>query len=435
MVFSARFHLMLALAIILALASLWQPQALPMSLIVTAVLLAGAALDIALLQRQPLRVSRTCAEIIAQGRSVTVELTIENRSRQNVRCQLRDSPPVAFTANRAPIDLYLRGRTTHKLRDDIRSYQRGEFSFGPVYYRVAGPLGLAKMQQKLDVPGSVYVFPDVSAEGERDLALSLGSALRVGRRPILSRGEGHEFESLREHQRDDDFRSIDWKATARRGTLITRQYQIERDQRMLIMVDLGRLMSPRIGNYRKLDYAISAAVRLAQMALAKGDHVGLLLFSNEIAFHLPPHKGTAQFSAIVRALASAQPRRLEPNYSLVFNYAARHHTRRTLMVCFTDLLDPGVSRELVGGMKRLMPRHLPMTVTISDSDVLGCIRRVPQTEAEVYEHAVANEMWKDYQTTIRSLQTYGVHSVSVPAADLTLATLNRYLSLKQAARL
>src|SRR5205807_722610 len=119
----------------------------------------------------------------------------------------------------------------------------------------------------------------------------------------------------------------------------------------------------------KLDYAVNAAVQLADMALQQGDWVGLLLFSQDIAYYLPPRKGLAQLSALVQALSSAQPRRLEPDYRKAFHYAAQRNSRRTLMVCFTDLPDPETSLPLIEGMIHLLPRHLPLTVTISDSEL------------------------------------------------------------------
>jgi uncharacterized protein (DUF58 family) len=201
------------------------------------------------------------------------------------------------------------------------------------------------------------------------------------------------------------------------------------------MIDLGRLMGTRIGSYSKLDYAVNAAVRLAQTALAQGDLVGLLLFNHDIAYYLPPHKGRAQLSPIVQALVTAQPNRLESNYAQVFHYAAKRNRQRTLFVCFTDLLDLEISQALVESMRPLRPHHLPMTVTISDSALLHVTRKIPVVAREVYEHAAAQEVWDDYQRSIRALHSGGVTTVNVPAQSLTLATLNRYLEIKRTARL
>lgn len=430
-----RFFLILAVAVVLSLVSLWQPQSLTLSLALTALLLGGAVLDRMLIPRGVIEVLRDAPAVMTQGRQIEVRLMVRNHSPQRLRVQLRDSPPIAFEADRAPLPLFLKPRSEDACKYALRCYERGQFAFGNIFCRIAGPLGLVEQQEELGRPASILVFPDVSRQGIRDLVVTVSSPILSGRRPITGPGEGNEFESLRDHQRDDDFRSIDWKATAKRGKLIARQFQMERDQRLLILVDLGRLLSARVGPYRKLDYAVNAAVRLAQTALAKGDLVGLLLFSQEVAYYLPPHKGSDQFASIVRALVSAQPRRLEPNYRLVFNYARRRNTRRAFMICFTDILDLDSSAALVDGMRSLLPRHLPMTVTISDSDLLNLLETVPESNRGVYEYAAALETWNDYQRTIRALQSHNILTVNVPAADLTVATLNQYLEVKQAARL
>jgi uncharacterized protein (DUF58 family) len=434
-VFTARFFLLLAITVLLSLAALWQPEGAEISAFLSVFLTACAAIDLLLTPRQALEIKRRIPGVITQGKKQEAFLEIRNRTAKRLYVQLRDSTPFEFVSPPGILSLFLKPHSQATVPYTLLCYQRGEFLFGDIFYRISGPLGLVQRQEKTAAPASLFVFPDVSSSGARDLALSLGTAYLVGRRRHSSRGEGREFESLREYQRDDDYRLIDWKASARHGKWISRQYQTERDQRLLILLDLGRLMSPKIGHYCKLDYAVNAAVRLAQTALFKGDLVGLLLFSHEIAFYLPPHKGAGQMAALTRALVSAQPRRTESNYRLVFNYAARRNSRRTLMVCFTDLLDLEISRAYVEGMRSLVPRHLPMTVAISDSELLQAVQKIPDSEMGIYEHAAAEEVWEDYQRTIRALRTYGTLTVNVPAQELTLATINRYLDIKNTARL
>lgn len=442
-VVTRRFFLILALCILASLGSLGDVGGAVFSAVMTLMLIIATVVDAVLIPRRALKVERTLPDSLMQGIPATVSLALRNTSAMPLDLRVKDSPPPEFVATTPagtpladdPLTLVLRGMSEQTLTYTVRSYQRGQFAFRDIFYRATGVLGLVRRQERIEAPAQIVVLPDISAAGARELALSLGSQLMAGQRNAPFRGEGREFESMRLYQPDDEFRYIDWKATAKRGQLITRQYQTERDQRLLIMIDLGRLMSQKIGEYSKLDYAINAAVRLAQTALFKGDLVGLLLFSHDIAFYLPPHKGTSQFKAIVQALVSAKPRRMEPNYRLVFNYAARKNIRRTFMVCFTDILDMETSKSLVEGMSPLIPRHLPMTVTLSDSGLVHAIRKVPQTELEVYEHVAAQEVWNDYQRTVRALQSHGVLTVNVPAEELTLATINRYLEVKRTSRL
>ena len=265
--------------------------------------------------------------------------------------------------------------------------------------------------------------------------LALAGARQAGNRRSPLRGEGREFESLREHLRDDDFRHIDWKASAKRGKLITRHYETERDQRLMILLDTGRLMSPRIGNLRKLDYAINAAVHLAQVALHKGDLVGYAIFNDELRAFAEPKKGQSQATQLVRDLTPLQPTRFESDYPAIFHHVLKRCSKRTLIICFTDLGDTQSARSLLQGALPLIPRHLPVVVTVSNSEILAATRRTPENEFEVYRHVAAMEIWNDYRQTLRQLRSRGIDTVSVPADELSTAAINEYLRIKDSARL
>lgn len=435
MVFLPRFYFTLVVAILLALASVWVPGGMGMSLALTLLLMCAVLADVVLIPREALRVKRRVPLILKQSQLVTVELTLLNQSDRPGLFQIADSPPADFTGteHRFSIRLAPRKETLHAYT--LKSYRRGNFSFGAVYYRITGPLGFIQHQGRVDLPQAVQVLPDMTGEGSRDLQLALAGAFQAGRRRTARRGEGSEFESLREHQRDDDFRHIDWKASAKRGKLISRQYETERDQRLMILLDTGRLMSPRIGAYRKLDYAINASVHLAQVALHKGDLVGYAIFNDELLAFAEPQKGQAHLSQFVRSLTALQATRLESDYAAVFHHVMRRCSRRTLIVCFTDLADTHSAGTLLEAAQPLMPRHLPVIVTVSNSEVLAVTKKAPANEFEVYRHVAATEIWNDYQRTLRALRSRGVATVSVPAQELSTAAINEYLRIKETARL
>ena len=435
MVFLPRFYFALVTAILLALASTIVPNGMTASLVLTLLLTGAVLADVALLPRDALRVKRNVPPILRQAQLFQVELTLFNQSQATAEFHILDSPPVDFTGATKPIVLRLPAQRETVHTYTLKSYRRGSFSFGAVYYRVTGRLGLIQRQGKIDLPQGVQVLPDMTGEGSRDLQLALAGAFQAGRRKAARRGEGSEFESLREHQRDDDYRHIDWKASARRGKLISRQYETERDQRLMILIDTGRLMSPKIGSYRKLDYAINASVHLAQVALHKGDWVGYAIFNDELRAYAEPKKGHAQMSHLVRNLTSLQATRLESDYAGIFHHVLRSCSRRTLIVCFTDLGDTQSAESLMQAAVPLLPRHLPVIVTVSNSEVLAATRKVPENEFEVYRHVAAMEIWNDYQRTLRGLRSRGVATVSVPAQELSTAAINEYLRIKETARL
>jgi uncharacterized protein (DUF58 family) len=435
MVFLPRFYFALAAAILLALASSWVPGDLTLSLGVTLLLTCAVLVDVVFIPRDALRIRRRVPSILRQAQLFEVELSLLNQGEYSVRCQIVDSPPTDFTGNARLPALRLPSREEVTTHYALKSYRRGSFAFGAVFYRVAGPLGIIQRQGKVILPQEVQVLPDLAGESSRDLQLALAGALQVGRRRAPRRGEGREFESLRDHQRDDDFRHIDWKASAKRGKLISRQYETERDQRLMILIDTGRLMSAKIGACRKLDYAVNAAVHLAQVALYKGDLVGYAIYNDELRAFAEPKKGQGQISHLVKELTSLEASRLESDYASVFHQVLRRCSRRTLVVCFTDLGDPHTAESLLQAALPLRPRHLPVIVTVSNSEILAVTRKIPENEFEVYRHVAAAEIWNDYQRTLRGLRSRGVATVSVPAEELSTGAINEYLRIKETARL
>ena len=435
MVFLPRFYFTLATAILLAVASTWVPHGMDLSLLLTLLLTCAVLADAVLMPHDALQIKRNVPPILKQAQLFRVELTLFNRSDSEALFQIIDSPPVEFTGGTNAMTVRLLPKKEVVQNYTLKSYRRGSFEFGAVFYRITGSLGLIQRQTKIDLPQGVQVLPDMTGEGSRDLQLALAGAFQAGRRKAPRRGEGSEFESLREHRRDDDFRQIDWKASAKRGKLISRQYETERDQRLMILLDTGRLMSPKIGSYRKLDYAINASVHLAQVALHTGDLVGYAIFNDELRAYAEPKKGQAQMSHLVRNLTSLQATRLESDYASVFHHVMKNCSRRTLIVCFTDLGDAQSADSLLKAALPLMPRHLPVIITVSNSEILAVTRKMPENEFEVYRHVAAMEIWTDYQRILRSLRSRGIATVSVPAQELSTSAINEYLRIKETARL
>jgi uncharacterized protein (DUF58 family) len=435
MVFLPRFYFTLVVAILLAFASTGIAGSLASSVLVTLLLTCSVLADIVFIPRDGLKVKRNAPSILRQAQAFEVELILLNQSDTAASLQVVDSPPALFTGPRRIMTFRLKPRQEITQTYTLKSYHRGSFEFGAVFYRVTGPIGLIQRQGKIDLPQIVQVLPDMTGEGSRDLRLALAGALQAGRRKSPRRGEGREFESLREHQHDDDFRAIDWKASAKRGKLISRQYETERDQRLMILLDTGRLMSPRIGPYRKLDYAINAAAHLAQVALHKGDLVGYTIFNDELRAFAEPKKGHAQMAHFTRDLTPLQPSRLESDYAAVFHHVLKRCSRRTLIVCFTDLSDVHSAQSLLQAALPLTPRHLPVIVTVGNSEILGATRKMPENEFEVYRYVAATEIWNDYLRTLRALRSRGFAAVSVSARELSTAAINEYLRIKESARL
>jgi uncharacterized protein (DUF58 family) len=244
------------------------------------------------------------------------------------------------------------------------------------------------------------------------------------------RGVGSEFESLREYQAGDAFRLVDWKATARRGHLMISQYDIERSQNVIIALDCGRLMTPRIGLQRKFDYALTAALSVARIAQAASDNVGLIAFAAKPLLSIAPRRGAAHVNALAHAAYDLQPRAEEPDYETIFTELRRTYSKRSLVILFTDMFDPVTSASVLSALGSLVPRHLAMCVLMNDAAIATALDEEPRTVAGAYRTAVAMTLADERAKAVAILRSRGIIVVDVPANRLTVALLDAYLDVK-----
>jgi uncharacterized protein (DUF58 family) len=261
---------------------------------------------------------------------------------------------------------------------------------------------------------------------------ALGSrSLVTAHRKSSWRGEGREFESMRDYVLGDELRHISWTATARRGKLTTRQYQIERDQTILIALDGGRLMTGRVGNETKLDLAIHAALALMSAAARGGDNSGLLVFGRNVETFIPPKRGHEHIDAALEALHSIEPEMIEPSYTRACQYIVTNCKRRALVVVLTDLVDEEGSQQLLKSINLLRPRHLPLVVTIGDRDLKQVVSAVPANPREIFTQSVAEEIIHLRESALRKVESIGGLALDVTASTLVPQLLETYIRVKE----
>ncbi|MCA1594776.1 MAG: DUF58 domain-containing protein [Acidobacteria bacterium] len=261
-------------------------------------------------------------------------------------------------------------------------------------------------------------------------ALGARSLVAAHRRSIW-RGEGRDFESMRDYVPGDELRHVSWSATARRGKLTTRQYQIERDQTIIIALDAGRLMTGRIEQETKFDSAINAALALMSAAERGGDVAGLVVFGRRIRAYVPPAKGREQTDRVLEALHAIEPEMIEPSYTRAFEYLAANCKRRALIVVLTDLVDEEGSRELLTSLRILRPRHLPLVVTIADRDLRASVQHTPESIGGLFAQSVAEEIMLQREAALRHVEAQGGLALDVTAAALVPSLLETYIRVKE----
>jgi len=357
---------------------------------------------------------------------VAVEVASAAGRPLTLRCA--DAPPAAFDAagHRATLEVPARGRAT--LAYQVVPRERGRHAFGDLHARVLGRLGLAWRPVVLPCAQPVSAYPDLRA-----LALPAGAAPpEAGRARHRGWREGREFEALRPYAAGDDVRAIDWKATARRGAPISRDWQPERNQTVWLLLDCGRHLAARLGDGRtKLDRAVDAALALARAAEGRGDRVGAILFGAGVERVVPPEGGRGQLGPLAEALHLAEARPVESDCGAAFDALEARQRRRALVLVFTDLADPDTSALLLARTALARRRHLVLVVAVSDSAVAEAARARPAGEAEAFERAAAERILDEREAAARRLQAAGVAVASVPASGLAAAVVARYLEVKQ----
>ena len=382
-----------------------------------------------------LRVERQVEARLFLGADNPVLLRLANRSRFPLDLLVRDEPPPEISSVGELQRLAVAVGDTGLVYYTLHPARRGVATFGRVNVRYRTLLGLFQRQAAYPLAQSVKVYPNLRDVHRYQLAARSGLLREAGPRRVRRLGPGTEFERLREYRPDDEYRRINWPATARRGQPITVDYQIERAQNVLLMLDVGRLMAAPVGFLSKLDYSVNTALLLSYVCLGHGDNVGLLAFADDVVTYSAPRGGAGHFPRLLEALYNVQPRALESDYARAFNYAALRVRRRSLVITFTDVADPQASRQLIGALGRAAARHLPICATLRDP-VVAAYAQAPITGSPaVYERAVAATLIEARAATMRLLAARGVITLDVAADRLSPSLIDQYLTIKARGRL
>lgn len=379
-----------------------------------------------------IHISREFAGRFAVGAETDVQIKLHNSTPRPITLRIKDEyPPLMKLIGTREAAVRVAAQTEAILVYGLKPPKRGRFEFGQTAVRFLSRWSLAWCQTKVGEPTAVKVYPNMRRAREAELKALGARSLVAAHRKTSWRGEGREFESLREYVRGDELRHISWTATARRGRLTTRQYQIERDQTILIALDAGRLMTARIDQETKLDSAVHAALALMSAAARGGDNAGLMVFGRRIQHYLPPRRGREHMDAALEALHAVEPEMIEPSYARALEFVAANSKRRSLVVLLTDLVDEEGSKELLTSLKLLRPRHLPLVVTIADRDLKAVVRDAPETGQELFTQSVAEEIMHLREAALRLVESQGGLALDVTAAALAPALLEKYLQVKE----
>jgi uncharacterized protein (DUF58 family) len=434
---SGRFVIALALGII-PLVALGAPWVLA-AWVVLVLVVAAVDLLFAASPRQ-VTVSRSLPARVRLGETVRADATLTNRGRRTLRGTVRDAwqPSAGAGVTRHSVRIPSGERRT--ISTTLTPFRRGERESAALTIRSRGPLGIASRQATIAAPGNIRVLPAFNSRKHLPSRLARLRELD-GRTSVLIRGQGTEFDSLREYVRGDDVRSIDWRATARRTDpvqggpgLVVRTWRPERDRRVVVVIDSGRTSAARIDNEPRIDTAFESTLLLAALASRAGDRVDVVVFDQRVRGRVQGATGADLMSRLVDTMAGIDPQLIETDWSAVPGLVRSVTSQRALVVIATSIDSPGAARGLLAVLPQLARVHTVVVSSVTDPTVFEAVSQ-RHNRSELYRAAAAERALLDITRVSTAIRQLGAEVVTGSPSDLPPALADRYIALKAAGRL
>jgi uncharacterized protein (DUF58 family) len=362
----------------------------------------------------------------------SITLVIKNHSTQAVQMLVRDELPNVFELLSENIAGEIPAHGEARLVYSLRAVRRGAYSFGNVVLRVRHGLGLIQKQLSLAVPDTAKIYPNFRGLGEYQLLAKIERRDEVVRKPRKTRAPGTDFENLRPYIPGEDLRNVDWKATARRGALISRNKQVEKGQQLAVLLDAGRLMAESVGSYSKLEHALKATIMLSFVAQRRGDALAVASFSNQIESFLPIVRGPTLVPRVLESVYAVQVRPVESDYWQVIAEMMSMLRRRSLVILLTDVLDAAASAGLINNLTRAAERHLVLCVVLSNPKVRAVAQHIPATVEQTYQKAAAADLLRRRRLALEHMRARGILVLESDPEHLNIHLVQRYLEIRQA---
>ena len=314
----------------------------------------------------------------------------------------------------------------------ITGRSRGTFPLGPGALTIPGPWKLIRRSLIYYLDDTISITPSMANAGRYRLIAAQHRVRTAGQRVIRRRGAGTSFANLRDYVPGDDPRRIDWKATARRHRLISREFTVEQGQTIMIAIDCGRMMTQLAGDRPRFEYALASALTLADIALSTGDRVGLIVFDSLVRRYIAPTRAPGTLGALRDALTGVTATMTEPDYAAAFRTLTERNRRRSLIVLFTDVIDVRSSRAVIALTARSAERHLPLVVALRNEQlVLASVPSPDTSDEQAYESAAAEELLSARDEALQIMRQAGVAVLDTAPTGMTAALINRYLEIKE----
>ncbi|MFO0941816.1 MAG: DUF58 domain-containing protein [Pirellulales bacterium] len=376
------------------------------------------------------QVSRQMQRVASLGNSHKVEISIDNRSGLLIHLFVREDCMEGLQITPEKHELKLQPKKRSVIEFKIIPSQRGEYLLQYVYGHFQSLVGLWLRTHKFKCESSLNVYPNIKQIGEYALLARTNRLSQIGVRRTRKAGQDNDFERLRDYTQDDNYRHIDWRSTGRRQKLTVRQFQTDQSQRIIFLLDCGRMMTNQYQGLSLLDYALNSILMLSYVALDQGDSVGMLCFSDHIHTYVPVAGGKKQMNRILHGGFNQFPSLVQSRFDQAFLYLSTHCRRRTLVVLLTNVIDQVNSDQIQNYMQNLLGCHLPLLVLLRDHSVFNSADHPTNDPEVLFRSAAASKLLVWRHQVLQRLRAGGTLTLDVFPEDMTARLVNQYLEVK-----
>lgn len=389
------------------------------------------AMDLSRLPKpEEIEVRRVWRSTLQLREPAEAALEFLNRGKAGILLRAQEEVPVGLRKEIPEVEARVPAGGTETVSYSICPRERGDMHFGSTFFRYQTAWQIAERWAEASLKQTIRIYPNFQESKKDTIYLIRSRQIALEKRYKHQPGQGREFESLREYRESDEWRDICWSATARRAKLISKSYQTERSQTVWLVLDAGRLLRTRVKGLSKLDYAVGAALSLAQVALYSGDRVAMLGYGRRILQRLPPGRGARQIRALLDGLALVKAEELEADHRRATETLAVLQKRRSLVVWMTDLAETATIPEVIESAMHMAERHLVLFTVIGQPELRTMVKERPETAREMFRQTAAMEIVQRRDLLLRTLRQHGALTLEVEPAKLSTAVVNQYLLAK-----
>jgi len=427
-----RFYLVFALLICAMMLSYAIPSMMPVVQTCIVLLALAVGVDILMLfsQRVDVDVQRETPGVLSLGDDNPIRLTVHNKARISLNVTVIDELPEQFQTRDFSISLDLPSGKVHQETYQLRPLSRGEYHFGRVSLYLATGMGLVRRRLRKPANAMVAVYPSILQMKKYELKTFARTAIEYGVKKVRRIGHSYEFEHIKQYNRGDDYRSINWKATGRRAQLMVNVYEDEKSQAVYTIIDKSRVMHMPFNGLSLFDYAVNASLVIANIVLGKQDKAGLLTFAEEPKARIRADRGKHQLKRILEALYNETEGSVEANYESMYMSLRDLVNGRALLFFYTNFESTYALQRALPQLRKLNDKHLLVVVFFENTEVSGNTSENVETMEDIYRQVTAENYMLTKVQLVQLLRQFGIMSILTKPENLTVASINKYLELK-----